>query len=641
MSGIAGLLVFDESLDAAALTRQITDRMPHRGPDGVAQWSSGRLALGHCLLRTTPEAATESQPLVDTERGLVLVWDGRLDNRDELFEALQPRFPRQGTPDAAYALEAYVRWGENCPARLLGDFAFALWDSKRHALFCARDVMGGAPFAYVANERFFAFASEGEALIGLPGVSAAPNEQLIAHLLLPQFRNRGDRRTWQHVVLALLAGESLVVEEGGNHRIGRYRTLDVPAERRYRSDAECQAHFLEVFGEAVRCRLRGAGAPAVMMSGGLDTAGVVAMMRRLRPAAQLTGIDSYSVIDDDPGASLESRAIQAMARLPGIAPHFAFVPSFRGIVSAGDLVEMAWTRAHPVDNWLLIQGLMCLAASRDGKRAMLHGASGDITLRSPHRYPAVYLRQGRFLQAWRECRAASQNHVYLRGISARRNFAANAYAAFLPAAAKMRANRLRRRWRQRADGTTLLSAEFTRRIQLEQRLVEQHRASESASITEVDAFHVETVQTMIMYAQSASGRVAARYAMELRDPWADRRVVEFFLGLPLEFKVRDGWTKYLVRTAFKEDLPAEVLWRTDKEHLGWRMTERLLAESRERVDSLITADIAVVQDYVDIDAARALYRRYLETSDASLRDAVFQLATLISWLKRVDSSGYQ
>jgi asparagine synthase (glutamine-hydrolysing) len=387
--------------------------------------------------------------------------------------------------------------------------------------------------------------------------------------------------------------------------------------------------------------MSGAGAPAVMMSGGLDTAGVVAMMRRLQPGAQPTGIDSYSVIDDDPGSSLESQAIQAMASLPGITPHFAFVPSLRGIVSAEDLVEMAWARAHPVDNWLLIQGLMCLAASRDGKRVMLHGASGDITLRTPHRYPAVYLRQGRFLQAWRECRAASQNHVYLRGMSPRKTFAANAYAAFLPAAVKMRANRLRRRWRQRAGTSTLLSAEFTQRIQLEQRLEEQHRASERASVSELDAFHLETVQTMIMYAQSASGRVAARYAMELRDPWADRRVVEFFLGLPLKFKVRDGWTKYLVRTAFQQDLPAEVLWRTDKQHLGWKCTERLIAESRKYVDSLITDEIAVVQDYVDIDAARALYSRYLETSDAALRDTVFQLATLISWLKRVNSPDYQ
>ena len=150
--------------------------MPNRGPDGIGHWSSGPLALGHCMLRTTPESAQETQPLVDTERGLVLVMDGRVDNRDELHDRLKPRFPRHGTPDSSYVAEAYLRWGNDCPRHLLGDFAFAVWDLKLHRLFCARDIMGGCSFAYVLNKQLFAFASESEALLGLPGVSTAPTK---------------------------------------------------------------------------------------------------------------------------------------------------------------------------------------------------------------------------------------------------------------------------------------------------------------------------------------------------------------------------------------------------------------------------------------------------------------------------------
>jgi asparagine synthetase B (glutamine-hydrolysing) len=161
------------------------------------------------------------------------------------------------------------------------------------------------------------------------------------------------------------------------------------------------------------------------------------------------------------------------------------------------------------------------------------------------------------------------------------------------------------------------------------------------SPSQADHFHVERVSSMIRSAMTASGRVAARFATELRDPWADLRVVEFFLELPLGYKVRDGWTKYLVRTTFREELPAGVRWRTDKRHLGWKCTERLMEESREFVDHLIRDDIEIIRDYVDVHSVREVYERYLATSDPFLRDSIFQLATLISWLNRVNSLATQ
>jgi asparagine synthase (glutamine-hydrolysing) len=629
LSGVAGVLLFDHSLDADVLVRHISGNMSHRGPDGIRHWSSGPVALAHCMLRTTPEAAADTQPLVDTQRGLVLAMDGRLDNRDELYNLLKPRFAKQGIPDSSYVLEAYLHWGDECTRYLLGDFAFAIWDLKHHRLFCARDVMGGVPFAYVLNDRLFAFASEWEALLGLPGVSAAPNEDRIAGMLVNEIVEFNDRRSWQQDILALMAGESMAVEGDGTSRINRFGKL-MPAEARsYASDAEYQEHFLEVFGEAVRCRMRSPGKPAVMMSGGIDTAAIVAMLGRQIRDTGAGPINSYSAVDDDFESSLESQAIHEMAGLPGFNAHSVSVPSFTGMVSEEDLVNAAWARAHPVDNSVLIPVLMYLAASRNGDRVMLHGACGDLTLSTPLRYVSDYLLRGQFLHAWRECQSASKNHVYLRGGSPARNFALNASRAFVPPVLKRPIKRLLSSSRPVLE-TSIINPDFASRIRLVERL--------EAQASNLERSKAERTQQLIASTTSISARISARFGVEARDPWADRRVVEFFLGLPIEQKVRDGWTKYLVRSTFQDDLPPAVLWRRDKEHLGPRVTKLLMEKSRLLVESLFNEDLDAIKKYVDVDVARTTYARYRASKDGAERDIVFKLATLIIWMKRVDSA---
>ena len=121
------------------------------------------IGLGHGLLRTADEGPLHAQPFVDGD--LAITADVRLDNRDELLAALG--LADRSMSDAALVLAAYRRWATDCPSRLLGDFAFALWDAHRRALFCARDHFGVKPFCYSAGTDRFVFASEIKALLAL------------------------------------------------------------------------------------------------------------------------------------------------------------------------------------------------------------------------------------------------------------------------------------------------------------------------------------------------------------------------------------------------------------------------------------------------------------------------------------------
>src|SRR5471032_2929192 len=142
MSGIPGAFSREgHPIDADLMGRMIA-AAPYRGPDGSRCWTSihggagatgGAIAVGHQWLRVNPDEVP--QPIVDGAHGVVVSFDGRLDNRRELVATLASGAAAFRIPsDAELVLEAYLRWGERCPVRLLGDFAFAVWDGRNRSV---------------------------------------------------------------------------------------------------------------------------------------------------------------------------------------------------------------------------------------------------------------------------------------------------------------------------------------------------------------------------------------------------------------------------------------------------------------------------------------------------------------------------
>src|SRR5580704_11609676 len=152
--------------DGAPVTREtlapIGAAMSFWGPDGHGQWCGDGAGLGHLMLNATPESLHERLPAsIRVASHLVITADARIDNRDELFDALGvPAAGRARTPDSSLILLAYERWGAECVRRLLGDFAFAIWDGRERKLFCARDPFGCMPFVYHYDGKRFVFGSD-------------------------------------------------------------------------------------------------------------------------------------------------------------------------------------------------------------------------------------------------------------------------------------------------------------------------------------------------------------------------------------------------------------------------------------------------------------------------------------------------
>ena len=295
MSGIAGIIHFDGRPVEPGQVEAMTAAMHYRGPDGIHHWRRGNVALGQCMLRTTPESLEETQPLTNEDESLVLVMDGRVDNWEELRRELLGKGAVLRTrADAELVLRAYEVWGRDCLNHIDGDFALVIWDARRQQAFCARDRMGNKPFTYHWNGSTLYFASEQQAILRQPAVPQVLNEGMVAEYLAAQWFSRTET-LWQGI-LRLDAAHTLVVTRAGAAP-SRYWSPDLQARLSFRSDEECAEHYRALLFDVVR-RLVARHAPHRLR--GQRRAGFVrSLCRGRQPAAQqpagAPGLQGYTL----------------------------------------------------------------------------------------------------------------------------------------------------------------------------------------------------------------------------------------------------------------------------------------------------------------------------------------------------------
>jgi asparagine synthase (glutamine-hydrolysing) len=286
-----------QRLDAAEFERSFR-AIADRGPDGRSSWVRGPIGLGQQLLAATPEEIGSTQ-LATTDQ-LVGVFDGRIDNREDLIDQL--RSPDEQSPtDAELALLGFAEWGRACAERLLGDFGFAVWDARSRRLFCARDQMGERPLYYFQNGRRLILSTDIRAVLASSAVVQEPNEQHVAEILLEDPSN--DTDTLYKGVLRLPPAHFIEVRESRVTQ-RRYWDLDLTRELSSSDSHEYLAMFETIVEQAVRSRLR-AVRPTVALSGGLDSSLVAATAARTTSSVTTTSV-VYPGLDCDESAWIDA-----------------------------------------------------------------------------------------------------------------------------------------------------------------------------------------------------------------------------------------------------------------------------------------------------------------------------------------------
>jgi asparagine synthase (glutamine-hydrolysing) len=620
MSGIAAVYYLDGRPADGRLIGGMLEAIRHRGPDGLNSWVDGPVALGHAMLRTTAEAIGEHQPLVDEQAGLALTMNGRVDNRDELKELLERKGLRPaGDTDAEIVLRAYQCWGEESPAKILGDFAFALWDGRKRQLFCARDYVSIQSFYYYLDDRTFICASEPQQILVEPSVPREPDE-LVAGVYLTGLLI--DPVTTLYRDLRRLEGGCSMTVRPGKIDGRRYFDID-PAKRiHYRTDAEYAEHFGALFKEAVRCRLRSVDGVAAELSGGLDSSLVVGAVESLGPVSRF---DTFSIKFDDPDAD-ERGYIEDVAARWGLRNNWnpPFFAKFADYVA--DTRRYRYLGGRPNSS---MDTIMYRAVHELGYRVILTGQGGDQWFGGSPDCFADLLWSFRLIELYRLLggEAASPTRV-VPGQGRLALMIRRTLWPFIPPRPKFLINRLR--------GVRLVprfaNREFARRLDLERVCNTPTRQIPGLSFTQRTMFEVLNFGISTYYAE-ANERGSALRGLEARHPFFDRRIIEFAFAIPEDQRCRPRATKYVMRHAGLGWLPEPVRLRRDKAEF----TSMLLYGLKDVTAALGGEDafdsFAVVErGWVDAGRLRQVYRERIDDSTSN-RWPLWSVMELEMWLR--------
>jgi asparagine synthase (glutamine-hydrolysing) len=569
MSGIAAILERNGAPAGEKRIAAMLGRLRQRGPDRSAYHVEDSAALAQAMFGTTPEDALDRQPLASRAGKRWIVADARVDNRRELLslcsEAAQPA---NEVSDAALILLSYERWGEACPSRIVGDFAFVIWDGDRRCLFCARDHLGVRQLYYQEDAATFRCGTEMHALFADERVPRRPNRRSMALFLVYEYAERDE--TLYEGVHALPPGHTLTVTSTSIRREAYWQP-----DPWHTREGDHSQRLAEVFGEAVRCRLRASGPLAAQVSGGLDSSSVACEAERLRKTGLSEGTPLLLLRAVFPGLDCDERRYSQ-----AVADHLGLPIATCSPIARPDICRLEAPYPdlyfHPTRTMLdpLLGDLR-----RRGTRVVLTGGGGDM-LMQPTGYEVAHdLREGRLGSAIEGAALGSR----LFSQAAWRKLMGQSLWAFAPRAAAW----LKRRAQPARTSWPWLSSEAAD-------IVDAHLAREGA---EARSLHPDPQRAELcrgvtygvgsLLPLAIDDRTGALNGLEFRHPFLDVRVVELLLRSPSEERFTFEQSKRVLRRAMGPTLPALVRERPDKAEFSSYVRRVFLEDQRAALQRLL------------------------------------------------------
>jgi asparagine synthase (glutamine-hydrolysing) len=557
-------------------------------PEAAVVSRHGNIAIGRRLFATVPEDVHDRGPIMGGAGRWMLVADVRLDARDELCRQLAiSAGEAKLLCDSAIVMRAVERWQEEAIPRLIGDFALILWDTAEARLILARDFLGHRPLHYYQSPRFVAAASMPKGLHALPEVPREPNEHAVAEFLalLPE---SGSASFFRHVD-RVAPGEIVIISADGLKRRNYWDFEYNPLKLR---DDEYIDATREAFDRAVRARLRGVeGAVGTHLSGGLDSSATSATAARLMaPNGQVIAFTAAPAVGFEERRSSDrfndesDHAAAVAAQYPNVE-HVIVRSDAKSPLNALDRNFFLFDRPLlNLCNAVWTDDILDLAKAR-GLKVLLTGEMGNMTTSfGGLQNLSGMLARGSIGPLLRETALLKRNGMPLRRIAAR------TFGPFV--------SRSMWEWLYRLRGRNLDVAEYTalRRDRVRALTKDAERQGRSNSTKPSrDGFALrKAVLRRCDEGNYVKGYLGG-WGIDLRDPTADRRLVELCLSIPVEQYLRNGQTRALARRAFADRLPPMVLGETRAGyqgadwHRGLRAHWSLAREETERIACLPAA----------------------------------------------------
>ncbi len=520
-------------------------RLAVRGPDGGGEASNAHVGMTYRSYHTTRESQFEIQPVVSSD-GLMLTWDGRLDNRDDLINELFTRTRSETIiTDVEIVLAAYLRWGQKSFVRLVGDFGLALWDSRLRTLLLVRDVLGTRPLNYYLDRKRIVWSTELLPLLDVANIPREVNEEYVAGFLA-RYPRAG--LTPYKNVFAVRPHHVVSVNPAGALTESRYWGLDPNQEIRYQRDEDYEEHFLNEFSVGLRAQLRSHQPVFSELSGGLDSSSIVCAANRFvnNREVQTPRLETISHVYDVSTTADESRFIECVEQHIGHTGYHlkeSHYPLLSGLDRRPTFVP------NGVDGFTDYYRGAQKIMDQHQARVLLSGEGGDQMLGSsddPSPELCDLLVEGKLL--------ALHNRLHIWSGALKRPYLWLLWQrTILPTLPQPvhRSQKQLPRW---------FNGDFVERNHMREII----NANLDIYGFRLPSGRDQSAGFVSVVNHIGAGYRRAHFNVEIRYPYLHRPLVEFLQAIPAEQRLRPGETRSLMRRSFKTLLPDRIARRRTK-----------------------------------------------------------------------------
>jgi asparagine synthase (glutamine-hydrolysing) len=618
MCGIAGLVYgagARRRVPAASVAAAMASTLSHRGPDDTGAWGSddGIVGLAHRRLSIVDLSPLGHNPMSGDDGRLWITFNGEIYNFRELRQELEGAGHRfRSQTDTEVLLAAYSRWDLDCVARLVGMFAFAIWDEPRRRLWVVRDRLGKKPLYYSDSHGTLRFASELKAIVADTGERAVPREiDADALRLYLRYGYVPSPHTIYASVRKLPPAHFLICENG-TVTVRRYwDPIPHALGRSSITDAEAQAQLDSRLATAVRQRMIADVPLGGFLSGGIDSSLIVALMQE----QSAVPVRTFTIRFDDPEIDEADHAAAVARHLR--TDHHEETCDERQMLDVVD--RLADMFDEPFADSSAVPTYLVSKIARASVTVALSGDGGDELFLGYPRY-RFHSRAAAALALPRGVRRAVALGAdrlptrRLRRIAdVLRNDDTDQYARFVS-------------WWRPEDITTLTGQPppdgpaYADALARSASLNRQDRAA----LLDLVSYLPEDILTKV-------DRASMAVSLEVRAPLLDHRLVEFALGLPSSVKLRGRTTKWLLRRLLYTRVPRALIDRP-KKGFGVPLVRWFRGPLRERMESYVGGD-DLESLGMDPRPVRRLWADF--TARQSHRaDLLWQMFMLVAWSRR-------
>ena len=577
MCGISGIINKNNKSVEELLIHQMTEIIAHRGPDSSGSYLYKNIAFGHRRLSILDLSSSGHQPMKYLD-DLVITYNGEIYNFIEIREELiQKGYIFDSNSDTEVILKAYHCWGKTCVNYFNGMWSFSILDIKQKIVFCSRDRFGVKPFYYIENNDLFSFGSEISQLLPfLP--NRILNKKVALDYLISGIEECSNETFFKDIYL-LKGGHNLVFDlQTNSYEIERYYNLKLSAQKNTSVD-----DYIQELKRSITLRLRSDVKVGTCLSGGIDSSTISSFASTIYQNSNEKFMAIHAKSSEY--KTDESEFAKIVSKIANINLNFV-EPSYSDFKS--NILSIIKIQQEPFGSLSIIMQYFVFKKAKElGCIVMLDGQGGDETLLGYERYYPAIVKSKKGIAKLKALLQSSKNSRLSLIDTIKYQYYFSNY--------KLRLKRLKYK-------NSFYKSEIINEYESEElRIISE--SYNDISILQKN----EIVSSQLPHLLKYEDRNSMANSIESRLPFLDYKLVELSLNTNNSLKIKDGWTKFILRKAAETILPKEIVWRKAK--LGFNAPEKTWTKEFENEMIKEIQQSEILNNFIDF---KKLYFKNLD-----------------------------